>query len=265
MFTPLPNSYRLQPTGGAMRAVPTFLHQLSAAGLQVASLGVPGTYPPEQVAGLYVAGFDAPGVRSVTPCGVHPRSFFPTLERLGGWRFATFNENAPGVGSRDHAATMLLRDLDAKERVILHVLGMQRWDAFFVHLQASDTAAHHLWHTYDQNSPRHTHTSDALPAIFARLDRLIGQMQAALPTPCRLLVVSDHGMGGASDIAVYLNRWLQQENFLRFKSAGMRSMQRLPGAILRGAAALLPVGSMGHHLASPAAPHRRQPLGPRAA
>ena len=245
MFTPLPPSYRLQPTGGAMRAVPTFLRQLSAAGLQVASLGVPGTYPPEPVAGLCVAGFDAPGVRHVTACGVYPRAFFPTLQRLGGWRFATFNENAAGTGSRDHATVALLRDLDAKERVILHVLGMQRWDAFFVHLQASDTASHHLWHTYDQNSPRHTRHSDALPAIFARLDRLIGRIQAALPAACRLMVVSDHGMGGASDIAVYLNRWLHQQKLLQFKSASRRGLQRMPGAILRAAAARLPVGAMG--------------------
>ena len=156
MFTPLANSYRLQATGGAMRAVPTFLRKLSEAGLHVASLGVPGTYPPEPVSGICVSGFDAPGVRQVTAQGVFPASFYPTLQALGGWRFATFNENKSGTASGDQAVTRLLRDLDAKERVIRHVLGIRRWDAFFVHLQASDTAAHHLWHTYDPKSPRHS-------------------------------------------------------------------------------------------------------------
>ena len=247
MFMPLPGTYTLQPATGAMRAVPTFLHHLSAAGLHVASLGVPGTYPPETVRGLCVAGFDAPGVRAVTAAGVFPRDFFPTLQRLGGWRFATFNENAPGTAARATAVDALLRDLDSKERVIRHVLAMRRWDAFFVHLQASDTAAHHLWHTYDTASPRNVlgTQSPMLPRIFARLDTLIGNMLAALPQPCRVLVVSDHGMAGAGTTAVYLNRWLQQRGLLQFESPRRRLLQRTPGLLLRQAAARLPTGAVG--------------------
>ena len=118
---------------------------------------------------------------------------------------------------------------------------------FFIHLQASDTAAHHLWHTYFKESPRHqaAQASDLLAQVYSRLDLLVGRLvQAADPTT-RVLVVSDHGMVGASDCAVYLNRWLSDLGVLQLTSSRAHSLKRQVARGLRGILAALPAGGVG--------------------
>ena len=246
-FGRVPGSYALRPITGAQRRLPTFLRRLSDAGLRVASLGVPGTFPPEPVDGLTVAGFDAPGAAWARSVAVWPPSFYPELQRLGGWRYATFNEQGRGDARLEAAADALLADIAAKERVALAVLAQQSWDLFFLHLQASDTAAHHLWHTWDRRSPRHcpAQASEALPRVYRRLDRLIGRVLAAAPANARVLVVSDHGMMGAADVGVYLNRWLHQAELLRFAPSAQRPLQRIGGHLGRAVLGRLPRWGIG--------------------
>ena len=49
IFMRTPGSYGLQPSSGAHRQLPTILNHLSSRGYRVASLGIPGTYPPERL------------------------------------------------------------------------------------------------------------------------------------------------------------------------------------------------------------------------
>lgn len=55
----------LRPASGAERRVPLIVEELARDGYRVACLGVPGLFPPPQVSGLYVSGFDAPDRKSV--------------------------------------------------------------------------------------------------------------------------------------------------------------------------------------------------------
>lgn len=221
-------SYDLVPGGGHLRRVPTFLQALSQAGRKVASLGMPTTYPPEPISGVTVAGFDAPGARSARADGVWPPSFFETLETMGGWNYAVFNEHDAGPSHLRRALLAILDDLDHKESVITQIAEQTAWDCFVVHLQASDTVAHHFWHAHDPKSPRHavvpSDLHDAMRVVFARLDALIGRLVRQFPSNTRVMVVSDHGMGGASDEAVHLNAWLAEQGWLTFhtQNEGLR-------------------------------------------
>lgn len=240
------DGYGLTPANGTKRTVPTFLARLSAQGYAVASLGVPGTYPPEPLSGICIAGFDAPGARGATAAAVWPPAFWPELQRLGGWRYATFNELRHGEGRMEQALAALHTDIAAKERVILDVYQRQAWDVFCVHLQASDTAAHHLWHTFDATSPRHlSGHADALPSVYRRLDTLIGRLLAVAPPATRVLVVSDHGMGGAGATAVHLNRWLHARGHLHFKRSAERYARQGVGKVLRRFVGSLAPGVLG--------------------
>lgn len=230
IFTHAHGNYLPLPATGHLRRAPTFLRELSARGLRVAALGVPGTFPPEPLNGICVSGFDAPGAAQATPPCVFPTGLYPTLAQLGGWRYATFNEFAPGADRAARATRALLADVARKERIVLRLFAQERWDVFFVHLQASDTAGHHLWHTFDPNSPRARALSDALPSVYKRLDTLIGRLIELAPDETRVLVVSDHGMGGASDVAVHLNRWLHSRGYLTFAGAPSTLMRRALGA-----------------------------------
>ncbi len=244
--------YALTPASGALRGLSTFLEVLSRRGLRVASIGVPGTYPPLELNGVCVSGFDAPGVHKASRASVSPASFYPQLEELGGYRYATFNEHRQGPGRLTLAADALCADIARKEKLLTALYGREAWDVFFTHLQASDTAAHHLWHTFDAGSPRAVLQSDALPRVYRQLDQLIGSLLARTWPDTRVLVVSDHGFGGASTTAVHLNRLLERTGLLRFREgrgAGpvkrlvRRALGELPPEIMGPLVRTLPEGA----------------------
>jgi predicted AlkP superfamily phosphohydrolase/phosphomutase len=246
MFAHPPGSYDLTPASGRLRRLPTFTGELAARGLRVVSLGVPGSYPPDPRLALCISGFDAPGASRAAPAAIHPPSIRPELHRLGGWRYAVVNEQRAGRGRLGDLARALVADLDDKERVVAWALAREPWDVLFLHLQAGDTAGHHLWHTFDEGSPRHRgcDLADALPSVYRRLDALVGHVLEATPG-ARVLVVSDHGMGGASDVAVHLNRALCELGLLRFSSGTRRGAVRAAGAMVRRAVSLLSPDLLG--------------------
>lgn len=229
MFMRYENGYGLVPCTGRRRHVPTFLWHASQSGRRVCSIGVPGTFPPEEINGYCISGFDAPGVSHAGPANVFPANFFSRVQQLGGYRYSTFNELRSAAGDYSSRVQALLADIEAKERLTLELYRERIWDVFFVHCQASDTAAHHLWHTYDSLSPRFlgNDLSDALPSIYRRLDAFIGRLIDAMPKNGRLLIVSDHGMGGASDRIIYLNRWLHEQGLLRFHTGPRQYLHAL--------------------------------------
>ncbi len=246
LFLHPPGRYDLVPATGAVRRVPTFARRLSDAGKRVVTLGVPGTFPPEPISGLSIAGFDAPGRRAAGPEAVWPPEAYQRVLSLGGWRYATFNEQRGGPESLRGATAALLDDLDKKQALVTSLMASERpWDVFCVHLQATDTAGHHLWHTWDARSPRHLPgLADALPSVYRRCDALVGALLRACPE-ARVLVVSDHGMGGASDVAVYLNRFLAARGLLRFSAGSLRGSLWRSGAraLLRALMGRLPNGA----------------------
>ena len=239
MFVHPQHSYALVPATANLRTMPTFLSRLARAGFSVASVGVPGTYPPDPKLGLCIAGFDAPGASRAGRRAVHPAPAWRAVQRLGGWRYAVVNEQGDTPG--DGLARALIADLDVKERIIAWAYQQQPWDVFFVHLQASDTAGHHLWHTYDAASPRArgTQLADGLPSVYRRLDTLIGHLLAQASPNARVLLVSDHGMAGASDIAVHLNRVLADMGLLRFHAGATTKIRNQGGRWLRAVAGTL--------------------------
>jgi predicted AlkP superfamily phosphohydrolase/phosphomutase len=86
----------------------------------------------------------------------------------------------------------------------------------------------------DPSSPRHDREGarehgDAIRTIYRRLDEAVGALVDAAGPDANVMLASDHGFGGAGDRAVYLNRWLADEDWLTFLPA--------PGAGARAASA----------------------------
>jgi predicted AlkP superfamily phosphohydrolase/phosphomutase len=86
----------------------------------------------------------------------------------------------------------------------------------------SDTIAHHCWRFHDPASPRHVASpyAGAVAAVYEALDRAVGELLAAAPAGATVLVVSDHGSGGAGDTGVHLNAHLRDAGLLRFAARG---------------------------------------------
>ncbi len=214
----VPGAYRLEFLNATHRRVPTIHRVLSDRGRRVASIAVPTTYPPEALNGVVVSGFDSPVATGIEALHCHPRAIHDELvQHFGGLRFADFQEGDIGPGWHAHALQSLLREIARKEAICAHLLEREAWDLFMVVFGESDTAAHHFWMFHDPQSPRHRpeHT-DAIAQVYARLDAAVGRLSALADVVC---VVSDHGFGGAGEHALYLNRFLEQQGWLKFRSS----------------------------------------------
>lgn len=217
-----PGTYRIRFVNGSYRRVPAVWTRLSATGARVAALTVPATYPPETVNGIMVSGFDSPLATEVDGRFVFPRGFHADIQRLvGRLPFADFQEVSTGPGWHTAALASLLAGVEKRTTVAEHLLRRERWDFLMVVFGESDTVAHHFWRFADRQSPRYAESphGEAIAQVYEALDRGLGRLLAAAPADAAVAVVSDHGSGGASNVAVHLNRRLAECGLLQFRAS----------------------------------------------
>ncbi len=220
----VPGTYRIRFVNGTFRGAPTIWRLLSDGDRRVVSIAMPGTYPPERLNGVMVSGFDAPVARTIDGSFVWPPEAYRDVRAIAGrLPFADVQEVEIGP---DWPATAVPRLLDGIVRkTALARMWMRRggWDCLSVVFGESDTIAHHCWRFHDPASPRYTPSphAGAVAAVYEALDRAVGELLAAAPDDTAVLVVSDHGSGGAGDTAVHLNTHLRDRGLLGFE-AGRR-------------------------------------------
>jgi predicted AlkP superfamily phosphohydrolase/phosphomutase len=231
-------TYKVQFVNASFRKAPTIWKLLSDAGRRVGVLGVPGTYPPEDVNGCMISGFDTPVTTRAGASFVSPPTLVPLVEQMGGFPFADFQEFRVGPRWYRMALDRLLRGIETKTGLAKALLKRQEWDCFLLMFGESDTVAHHFWKFHDARSPVFdpagaTEFGDAILRVYEALDGAIGTLSGAAPA-ATVLVVSDHGFGGTSRKAVYLNQWLAQLGLQRrYEGAGSRLNGRLKRAALQ--------------------------------
>ena len=152
------------------------------AGRRVLALGMPASHPPEPVAGLLVAGFDAP-----VSTGTHERSasdpalYRAVAARTGAWMRPDLDEAALADGWHERAVASLLdasrarRDFALEALAQLRAGGGARPSLACIIFSESDTVAHHYWRDHDAASPRHDRNAratrrGAVTAVYEALD-----------------------------------------------------------------------------------------------
>lgn len=250
----VPGQYRVEFRNATHLRVPTLLQHLSGLGGRVASIAVPGTWPPQPLNGLVIAGFDSPVATTATHAHAWPPARYAELCRqFGPLHYADFPESRPSSGWHALAHQRLLAEIDRKEALCAHLL-REEWDLFMVVFGESDTAAHHFWRYYDPKSPRYASGLDTLAAVYRRLDAAVGRLAAQADRVC---IASDHGFGGASGEVLYLNRFLQAQGWLHMggpSGEGLRQLalglpvealvRRLPPALLGRAESQIRYGAI---------------------
>nr|MCS5635679.1 alkaline phosphatase family protein [Myxococcota bacterium] len=174
--------------------------------------------------------------------------------RAGPWMRPDLDESASDAGFHERAAATLLERIERKTRFALAGLEEmksedrgRRPDLFTVVFSESDTVGHHYWRDHDPDSPRHdpdasAERRSAVSDVYAALDRACGRLRAAYGDDALCLVVSDHGMGGASDCILHLNRYLAEQGFYARRSANGRRADALARALRDTALSRLPAG-----------------------
>jgi predicted AlkP superfamily phosphohydrolase/phosphomutase len=238
----VPGRYAVQFVNATHRQEPTFLRRMSDAGLRVAALGIPTTYPPEPINGVMIGGFDSPVSTRRDDSFIYPREVYDELRSTAGeFPLTDLQEVNIGPGWHAQALKKLTQAIDGQARVARHLLEREAWDCFAIVFGASDTVSHHFWAFHDPNSPRRdaagaARFGGAIRAIYQQLDRAVGELLQSAGADADVFVVSDHGFGGTSDIAISINRYLNQQGLLNFKprpGASSRAAELLKQAGLR--------------------------------
>lgn len=226
-----PNHYALRFACAEDRKTPTVWNQLSAAGKRIAVIGMPVTHPPEALNGCMISGFDSPLAYQWDESFVRPSSYFREItEAVGGYRFTACDEDHVTTGWHERAKGEIRVSLEQQTRVAEYLLKREPWDVFTIVFGQTDSACHHYWMFHDQESPRFPGRNSPefkkhrgfLLEVYERIDSSIGRLMAHTGPNVGVLLVSDHGSGGAGNGVIYLNRWLSSENLLTFKTPRFR-------------------------------------------
>ena len=234
-----PGQYRLRFVNATDRAAPSIFRRVSDAGGSVLVLGLPATHPPEDVQGLLVCGFDAPVSTGTDERSASDPALYRSIaDEVGPWMRPELDESARADDFHERAIGTLLARIDRKCDFALEALAQMRARAdgalpslTMVVFSESDTAGHHYFRDHDPASPRHDPSvgptrREALRDVYRRLDDACGEIRSAAPE-ARCVVISDHGMGPATDKVVHLNRFLAERGLL-FRREGLgRSLDGL--------------------------------------
>lgn len=251
----IPGRYRIRFVNSRDRQGESLHAAVSRAGGRALVLGLPATYPPEPLEGLLVPGFDAPvSSASDATSSSNPDLYRRVAARAGPWMRPDLDEGSTGEGFHERAASTLLSRIERKTEFALAALdemkreaGGSRPDLVILVFSESDTIGHHYWRDHDPKSPRHdpsasAHRRSAVADIYAALDQACGRIRTAYGEDALCVVLSDHGMGGASDCIVHLNRYLAEQGFLRRHSKQRTRLEVAARAARDGALRVLPAG-----------------------
>lgn len=221
-------TYEVQLVNARQRRSPTFWRLLSDAGYRVGAMAIPVTFPPEEVNGFMISGFDAPGMTSPIPVTYPPGLGNELQKELGEYIVSLIVHNEAEKGRYDEVLKKLYQIIDNRTAAALYVLKKYAPDCFMVVYGETDKVSHLFWHLYDEGSPYHDPSlaskyRDAIFSVYKRVDDSIGELLNLIDEETIVLLMSDHGSGGAGSAEIYLNNWLASKGFLSFKQSMISS------------------------------------------
>ncbi len=217
-----PGSYTVTYINSTYRLESTFFNRLSQVGKRVAAIGFPTTYPPEPVNGIMISGFDSPLAYTADKSFCYPRSLWDELKsNVSAYTLAGIQELDTSADWRERAQGTIRYTITSRTAIAEYLYQKEKWDCFGIVFSESDTTAHHFWAAHDHRSPRHRPEdkkySGFLREVYQSLDISVGRLVSLADPETLVLVVSDHGSGGAGNRLLSLNRALAEHGFFTYR------------------------------------------------
>ena len=211
--------YNIQFVNASVRQGPALWELLSRHGKRVIVVNVPITYPPDPVSGSMVSGFDAPDEKSDY---TYPPELSEQIRQwIGPYTIDLRLRSSVTRGKR----FQVLRDgrsMEEKKTVVTrNLMESDDWDFLMIVFNITDRIQHWFWQYMDDTHPNYSKVEaevfgDAISSSYEIVDEQIGRILEMTPDDARVMVISDHGFGPATNRAFYLNHWLAEQGFLRY-------------------------------------------------
>lgn len=200
-------SRRGAPTTSDTKRGKTIFDIAGKAGMKVASIHVPMTFPAWPVNGMMFSGYPAP---AGSPAVAYPREL---AVRFGDLTANTWTR-APErrlAWSRNH--------IERQTEVCEAVLTEYEPDLFMTVFMESDWAHHYFMRYHDWRSPAFTNADyqkygDYIDLMYEALDKGLARLLKHAGPETTVIVVSDHGGTVSAPNAFHLNGWLAQQGLL---------------------------------------------------
>jgi predicted AlkP superfamily phosphohydrolase/phosphomutase len=216
-----PDSYEFRFVNANSRKSKSLWRIIGETGKKVGVLNVPITYPVESVNGVLISGLGTPGE---TAPFAYPPELATELRRLFDYTIELYIRDYVRWKKKD----FFLRDLIALTRKRFEVASYL-WrtyapDFFMMVSRSTDQVQHYFWRDMDSRSPQHRtddsdEFKDAILQVYQETDKELGKFLQTLNQETIIFIMSDHGAGGDSNKAFYINKWLAKEGFLVFQKA----------------------------------------------
>jgi len=214
-----PGSLKLFIPNGSNMKAKTLWEMLSDEGKKVVVMNVPVTSPPRPVNGILISCFLSPGIDKA----VYPPSLIPKLKE---WGYQIDIDAQKARNDRMFFLEDLKRSTDRRFYAAVRLMEEEEWDFFHLHVMGTDRINHFLWRKWEDGDP---FFAAAFEEYYRSIDRFIGQtlvpfLESRKDTT--LVILSDHGFCRLKK-EVFLNSWLQEQGWLKLKSAEGKSIETL--------------------------------------
>jgi predicted AlkP superfamily phosphohydrolase/phosphomutase len=231
-------SYTIKVNSGAIRRTESIWQILTERGERSILINVPMTYPPDPIDGLVVTGIDTPGLDSEFT--YPPELRHEILRLIPDYTLDVRSWGVTAVGERRaHILDDILRMVESRRQLALHLMTTEPWDVFTVVFTATDRAQHFFWRFLDPAHPLYEPAEapkyqDAILRVYRRIDQALGEILARCDEQTTVIVMSDHGFGPQHKL-FRINQWLLENDFLRLTYTSSNGlMRRLSGAARKG-------------------------------
>lgn len=193
------------------RLAPALWDYLGAAGKRALVLHLPAAHPPFELPGAMISGIPVtdlnsdcmwpPELKDELVANVPDYKLFPNTFRLVGDRDGYFGE-----------AVAVMR---AQAEETVYLMRAKPWDLLFTVWQPGDSLMHFYWKDMDGRGD--DARKDYIRDYFRVVDESIGRVVEEAGPDAHVIVMSDHGHTGVHG-AVYLNKWLVENGYLRYRT-----------------------------------------------
>lgn len=193
-FAAQPRSYEVKLNDATANKAQPVWSVLESKGKRSLVVGVPMTYPPQNLDGVMISGMPAPSDATFT----HPPELTDLLRARG---------FVPDLGNyvekRALTGEIVEQQESLKNDVVVSLLGSERWDFAMVVFRSLDVVSHHDFSGDVQGS---------VAALYHGLDATLGDMLRVAGPDTDVLVLSDHGFA-SYDHAFFPYAWLLEQGY----------------------------------------------------
>lgn len=205
-----PGSYEFGFANSTTRRSADVWEILSRAGLKVAVVNTPLTFPVRPVNGVMVSGFLTP---RFSPKYTYPQSLKSELEKAA----PGFGPSIPGILvqrlSRKAYVRLIGRRLDNLAKAVGYLIKKEDFQFFAVVASETDFIQHWYWRDMVEGRGKF---ADAVLSIYKKADEMVGELVSAAGEEAYVMIVSDHG-GAPRKGVFHTNEFLYKIGALRFR------------------------------------------------